>query len=231
MNICLRRALALVLVLCLAGCNAAFSAGVRSEAGRRDIIGLPQAKDAVTVYYRSGMFDNEAAAVAREAGQYVERRLAQGVEKAAVVFDVDDTLLSNFETFQAADYGWNECFLTAWRDAALTSSFTGIRPMVELFCRLYDRAAIFIVTGRTEDLRLATMDNLARVGCPGWAGFFMRSDADREASAGEFKTGARRAISEMGYVILANIGDQEDDLSGGYCERAFKVPNYMYVLP
>jgi len=32
-----------------------------------------------------------------------------------------------------------------------------------------------------------------------------------------------------GYVIVANVGDQNSDLVGGYCRKFFKLPNPFYI--
>lgn len=40
----------------------------------------------------------------------------------------------------------------------------------------------------------------------------------------EPKSGERGKIAEEGYTIIANVGDQESDLSGGYAEWTYKLP-------
>jgi hypothetical protein len=45
-----------------------------------------------------------------------------------------------------------------------------------------------------------------------------------------YKTAARRALYREGYTIVANLGDQESDLRGGYAERTFKVPDPLYLM-
>ena len=44
----------------------------------------------------------------------------------------------------------------------------------------------------------------------------------------DFKAPERRKLTEEGYTILLSIGDQQSDLSGGYAERTFKLPNPVY---
>ena len=51
----------------------------------------------------------------------------------------------------------------------------------------------------------------------------------REGS--DFKAPERRKLTEEGFTILLSIGDQQSDLSGGYAERTFKLPNPVYFLP
>jgi hypothetical protein len=58
---------------------------------------------------------------------------------------------------------------------------------------------------------------------------YMRDQAS-EGSASIHKIPARAAIEKMGFNIIANIGDQNSDLVGGYAEMTFKVPNPFYFI-
>ena len=58
----------------------------------------------------------------------------------------------------------------------------------------------------------------------------MKPDALKEASA-TFKTAERARLVAQGYTIVANLGDQESDLVGGYAERTFKLPDPFYLSP
>ncbi|HET7181744.1 MAG TPA: HAD family acid phosphatase [Candidatus Limnocylindrales bacterium] len=46
-----------------------------------------------------------------------------------------------------------------------------------------------------------------------------------------YKSGTRAYIESLGYDIVANFGDQYSDLTGGYADRTFKMPNPNYYLP
>jgi acid phosphatase len=54
---------------------------------------------------------------------------------------------------------------------------------------------------------------------------------DSKLSASDYKAAARKRLAEEGRTIIANIGDQESDLVGGYAERTFKLPNPFYLVP
>jgi putative acid phosphatase of HAD superfamily subfamily IIIB len=56
-------------------------------------------------------------------------------------------------------------------------------------------------------------------------------EGEKFASAADFKAPERRKLTLAGYRILLSMGDQESDLSGGYAERTFKLPNPVYYLP
>jgi acid phosphatase len=46
----------------------------------------------------------------------------------------------------------------------------------------------------------------------------------------DYKAAARARLAAEGRVIVANIGDQESDLAGGYAERTFKLPGPFYLI-
>ena len=47
----------------------------------------------------------------------------------------------------------------------------------------------------------------------------------------QYKSGARAAIEQQGYRIIANVGDRYSDLAGGHEDVGFKLPNPFYFLP
>jgi hypothetical protein len=61
-------------------------------------------KIAARAYRESGAYDRELAAVAEEAAAWL-RESAPGVERPALVLDIDETALSNWEVIQANDFG------------------------------------------------------------------------------------------------------------------------------
>ena len=55
--------------------------------------------------------------------------------------------------------------------------------------------------------------------------------AQRRPEALLFAPVAEYPALQQGYTILLSLGDQESDLTGGYAERTFKLPNPVYYLP
>jgi hypothetical protein len=47
----------------------------------------------------------------------------------------------------------------------------------------------------------------------------------------QYKSLTRQHIESLGYDIVGNFGDQFSDLSFGFEDKAFKIPNPMYFLP
>jgi predicted secreted acid phosphatase len=59
-----------------------------------------RAKLAAINYYKSGAYERDVAAVATQGGNWVKVRGAH-VKKPAIVFDIDDTVLSNWTVISA----------------------------------------------------------------------------------------------------------------------------------
>src|SRR5580704_5417912 len=59
---------------------------------------------AATAYHDSGAYDRDVALVARQAGQWIAER-APSARRPALVLDVDDTSLSNWEVIVRDDFG------------------------------------------------------------------------------------------------------------------------------
>ncbi len=143
--------------------------------------------------------------VADEAADYLDDRLPDRAVRPAIVLDIDNTALQT------------------WYRPGLTSPATGPVLAVARQARA-DGAAVFFVTARPEILRLQTQGNLRSVGYT-VAGLHMRPWFDTRSDAA-LKTAARTAIERQGYTIVANIGNNDSDLTGGHAERTFKLPDY-----
>lgn len=191
--------------------------------------------------YRCSDYDGEVAAVLAEARMWVESCAPQTVNPA-IVLDIDETSLSNWDEIYHNDFGYipgGACDLTSKagcgaHDWELGASAPAIQPTLELFNAAKTMyVAVFFVTGRYDDglERAATELNLRNAGYFGWDGLRLRDPKQPRASVAEYKRDARMAIEKLGYTIIANVGDQHSDLALGHAERTFKVPNPFYFLP
>jgi predicted secreted acid phosphatase len=203
-------------VLGLAGC---------ATTAEREPPNLEPFKQRARDYVAKGHYQWEMAAVAAKAQAWIEERAAQGGARLTVVFDIDETLLSNWASIRRQDFGYVPEEWQRWVDAAEAPA---IEPVREVFRAAQRRGVeVVLLTGRRERDREATERNLRAAGCTGYVLLICRPEADRGASA-DFKTAERRKLSEAGRTIIANLGDQESDLSGGFAERTFKLPNPFY---
>jgi predicted secreted acid phosphatase len=199
---------------------------------------LGDLKQQITEYKRSGAYDRDVAAVLKKAQAYVERR-ASAARMPALVLDIDETSLSNWQQIQANDYGRGfdgpcnlpagPCGLLSWQ---LSAKAEAIAPNLVLFNAAKAKGvAVFFITGRDERVRAATEANLHMAGYGDWAELIMRPAGSSTRSASDFKAPERAKISAKGFTIIANVGDQPSDLNGGYAERTFLVPDPFYRIP
>jgi predicted secreted acid phosphatase len=190
---------------------------------------LNAAKQAVQKYVASGEYGRDVAAVALKANKYIAKRVAraQPGEKLAIIFDIDETTLSNLAHIQDYDYGYNE---KVWHEWVASARATAILPVQTIYENaIRQNVAVFFVTARTESQRPGTEKNLREVGYDRLAGIFFKRDTSEDPSR-LYKTGVRIQIESQGYIIIANVGDQKSDLAGGHAERTFKLPNPFYIV-
>jgi predicted secreted acid phosphatase len=214
-------AMALVVVL-LAGAYPAVSSPCQDikvpEDAERNANRRTGLKFTYTSQYRRD-FD-QAIRTAREA---CKKHL--GEPNLAIVADIDETLLDNREEIALhPDFSWPQ-FWSWMRE----SKAPVLKPTAKFLSWARKHGfAIFLITGRQEDLRRATILNL--VACHVYYdGLFMR-DTHNDQPAETIKLPYRQAIEKMGFKIIVNIGDQWSDLTGGHAETCVKLPNRMYFV-
>lgn len=150
----------------------------------------------------------DIAAVMDQADSYIAGRLASvpAGQKPAIVLDIDNTSLET-------DYS-----------SALPTP--AIRRTLALADFAHDRGVkIFFVSARPDLIESVTKYNLTSVGYT-VDGLYDRSIGDLFTEVSAFKTAQRVKIEKNGYTIIANIGNNTTDLTGGHAERTFKLPDY-----
>jgi len=191
--------------------------------------------------YRCSRYDIEVTERLAEARVWIEQH-AGHVMNPAIVLDIDETSLSNWEQIYRNDFGYirggacdkdpeSACGQRAWE---VSASAVAVQPTLQLFNAAKARSiAVFFITGRYDDpvMRAATEENLHKAGYHGWNDLFLRPESTRGRPVAEYKTAIRAGIEAAHYTIIANIGDQESDLANGYAEKTFKVPNPFYFIP
>jgi predicted secreted acid phosphatase len=180
----------------------------------------PAPPDEIVAYHDSGEWDADTSRQVRRARRFLSRHLDD--RRPAIVLDIDDTSLSNYECLKQVDFD---------RAAADCADL----PAIPQTLRLYRYArrhgvTVFFITGRRERGREDTMDNLKAEGYTRWRGLRMRPDDQPLSRKDGWKARTRRAIERRGYRIVVNVGDQRSDLDGGRALRRFKLPNPMYVI-
>ena len=242
-----RRLIAAAVVVGLAGCAqptavAPAATAPPSEIARSDTAEVPanvgKAKLAATAYHESGAYMRAFALAAAPASEWLRQRAPQ-VTRPAMVFDIDDTALTNWPVIVANDFGRfapGPCLIPdgpcGWHDWDLLGRDEALVPTLEVFrtARSLD-VAVFFISGRPENERAATERNLRTAGYTGYVQAFFTPNGAHYAALADFKAPVRAKIAGMGYTIIANMGDQYSDLEGGYAEKTFKLPNPFYYIP
>jgi predicted secreted acid phosphatase len=192
---------------------------------------LTFAKRDVISYYETGEFKKDVDVVVQDAEQYLRKRVTENSvlsqpKKLAMVLDIDDTSLSNFQGNKKRDFsGLHELMEESFRDADA--------PAIDPVLRLYNEAtksgvSVFFITWREDEFRSYTILNLQRSGYYGWSALYMPNAEDKKLSAQVYKTHIREMLTRQGYDIILNLGDQDSDLNGGYAEHTDKIPNPLY---
>ncbi|KIZ05506.1 hypothetical protein MNEG_2454 [Monoraphidium neglectum] len=176
-------------------------------------------------------------------------------QRQMVVFDIDETVLSNVLRDPAAFTKGRRLMgaadLAALRDAAAAAAPPAATPALKPVLGLYQALCaaahpLVLITGRREPLRAPTAAALklagygepcqggARNGDPGvccYTSLLMRGANDSRL-ASVVKPEARRAAQvKYGFHIWGSVGDQFSDMNGLYHpEVAIKIPNPFYTI-
>ena len=179
-------------------------------------------------FYNSGGYDKAIKQVGQAAMEaLIKNQNTPG--KLAIVLDIDETSLSNYKYEVEYNFGFSG---TTWNEWVKKCDRTVIEPSLALFNQAKKQGvAVFFITGTTEEDRPYYEENLKKAGYSGWTELIMEEKGKSYPFTETFKTAARKKITEDGYRIIINIGDQYSDLIGGYADKTFKYPNPFYYIP
>lgn len=217
-----RVVLAATFALCLSGY-------VQSEPANLDLL-----RQKIESYHDSGKYNRDINHVAEKAIHFINERVAQNRQreypkKLAIVLDIDETSLSNYNDMLKRNFFGDKAQLIREIHAAKSPA---IQPILKVYHDAVQHGvAVFFVTGRHGTERRATLVNLKRAGFNQWDGVYFKPDSYAHKSVIPYKSHARETIAHKGYTIIASIGDQRSDLVGGFTEATFKLPNPFYFLP
>ena len=150
-------------------------------------------------------------------------------EKLALVLDIDETTLSNWDQMSTANFEYNSKDFNAWVESAQAPAIPGT-------LRVYNEAqrlgvSVFFLTGRPDVQRASTEANLRLRGFNTWQQLILRSPEQKGLTALAYKSAERAKIVAAGYRIVLNIGDQWSDLRGNpEAEYSVKYPDPFYFI-
>lgn len=197
-----------------------------------DVPNLSQVKKQLVEYVESGRYHAAIHDKVQTLRVKLKARMATlkpgQRQKLAFVFDIDETLLSNYHWMKRYNFGGNK---RLWEQMDVSGEGVSIKPVKDLYHYAQSLGiAIFIITGRPDYEREATIAILEKEGITNWNGlFFLPSDADTSIIV--HKGGVRCNLEAQGYKIIVNIGDQHSDLMGMcQAEHSVKLPNPFYEV-
>jgi acid phosphatase len=190
------------------------------------LVTLGEVKDAVQKYYDSGQYDSECKKIIDDAIEHINKMTLN--DKSVVVFDVDETSLSNYDLTKSIGFGYIQ---NLWHESILSAKLPAIKETKRFYDYLVSKSIhVIFLTGRFSEVHDATKNNLIEQGYTKFDTLIVRQPDETKIPAAEFKETKRKILTEKGYVIIACIGDQMTDLFGSNTGYKIKLPNYLYSI-
>lgn len=194
---------------------------------------LSQLKSKLVQYHDSGKYMEDISTVTQRALYYLKFRLNQNrrlhkPKQLAIVLDIDETTLSNYDDMRHLNFGGTQADIDILEADAHDPAIPYVKTLYQF--AIANHVAVFFVSSRDEQLRTATAENLKRDGYDDWAGLYFKPHDYQQTSIEPFKVAMRHKITQAGYDIVLNVGDQTSDLKGGFADMSFKLPNPFYLV-
>jgi predicted secreted acid phosphatase len=183
-------------------------------------------------YRDSGNWAKAVAKQAKKAKAWLAKRTEakRAPKKPALVLDIDETSLDNYPCLD--EKGGIPYDSGVYAGCVVGYDAPAIKPVLSLFERAKQlKVKVFFITGRPAPIRAGTLQNLRAAGYTGKYELVHPPEGYDKDSVIPYKSGARRKIEKRGFTIIANVGDQQSDLKGGFSERTYKLPNLIYLTP
>ena len=190
------------------------------------IMNLDHAKKLVRDYYENGEYDNDCERILNEAERKIGKIPLQ--ENSTVVFDIDDTVLSNYEYTKQLGFGYNHTTYQEWVSQCKFKAIPKVKSFYEWL--ISKKIKVVFLTGRNSETYSGTKQNLFNEGFNKYDTLIVRNEKERNMSAVVYKSAKREELTKRGYKIIASIGDQASDLEGNYVGIKIKLPNYLYGI-
>lgn len=191
----------------------------------KNIENLSVSKSRVIDYYESGEYEDNLQAALEPAYEFLSERA--DVVNPAVIFDVDETILSNYDYIKSIDFGYER---KLWDDYLANIDAKPINSTVDLYKSLIEKnIAVIFLTARSQETYHHTFENLKSVGIDKFDTLICRAEEYEKISSSEFKELERIRLTETGYNIIMCVGDQDSDMQGKNTGVKIKLPNKMYI--
>ena len=189
-------------------------------------INLSIAREEVQQYYESGKFDEELNAVIAEAKEKFSK--VDFKNNSVVIFDVDETVLNNYELAEQMGFGYVYEMNKKWNAEMKAPAIPQVKDLYDFL--LSKGAKIIFLTGRNIPEYEVTFNNLKQADYSTFDTLITQREHEYKLTAQGFKSSKRKELTEKGYEIIGTVGDQWSDLSGAYHGIQVKIPNYLYLI-
>lgn len=206
------------------------------NAAAERIVNLDVLKKQVRQYHdctcTCGCYARDLDTQADRAIAFLRRRTAQQnpKQKLAMVLDIDETSLTNYEQLLKMGFAFNKNAFDAWVETAQAPAIAGTLRLYKEAQRL--GVSVFFITGRPESQRAVTERNLEAQGFTNWQQLILRPASASAETTDAYKSSMRAQIVAQGYKLVLNVGDQWSDLKGApEAEFSVKYPDPFYFIP
>ncbi|MHB1687163.1 MAG: HAD family acid phosphatase [Ignavibacteriaceae bacterium] len=183
-------------------------------------------KDKIIQYHSSGQYDKDMQIICSNA--WNKLKTIKPASNSAVVFDVDETVLSNYSFLKTMDFGYIPFLWDKWIDSAKAPA---IKPVKALYDSVMAKGfKIIFISGRKDYQDSATINNLKDQGFTTFDTLILKKDNDLSTTTSLFKERKRIDLTKKGYHIICSIGDQFSDMYGKYTGLKVKLVDYMYFI-
>jgi len=197
-----------------------------SSCVRQEPLNLTIAKERVECYYECGQYDKDVSKIVKRALKHFKK--VPSYKRATVIFDIDDTVLSDYADEKSISFGYVPKLSHEW---ILRADAPAIPETKRLYDYLVKRGfTIIFLTGRKYHEYDATIKNLSLQGFTHIDKLIVRQPDELSLTAEQFKVARRKKLSSDGYRIVGCVGDQWSDLVGGYTGYKVKLPNVRYCI-
>jgi acid phosphatase len=190
------------------------------------LMNLDTAKDEVAKYYEYGQYEKELTEIISDAKEKFSK--AELVPNSAVVFDIDETTLNNYQAIKKIGFGYESKYWDEWLEKAEAPAIPQVKSLYDF---LIERGfKVVFITGKKDYQYEATYKNLKSAGYTEFDTLIVRSKEEYKLKSALFKSQRRKELAENGYVIAGCVGDQLTDCAGENCGIVIKLPNYLYLV-
>ncbi|PJA99026.1 MAG: hypothetical protein CO128_04885 [Ignavibacteriales bacterium CG_4_9_14_3_um_filter_30_11] len=192
----------------------------------KEIPNLSDVKAQIEGYHKNGKYDADLKKIFTKAN--LEFAKITSKENSLVIFDIDETTLSNYQFGLDYDFGYNE---EIWDEWVNEKRATAIKEVKDFYNMLVSKGfRIAFITGRNTSHYNDTKENLISEGYTIFDTLITRKMDALKTTALIYKSEERQKLVDKGYEIVATVGDQYSDILGANHGIQIKIPNYQYIV-